>query len=233
MNDNHAKRATFISHTATSAPHDAERHSADNTPASATSRGPAGARGAVRERLLSAARHQFTEYDFPTVTVRAIAKEAGCDAGLVGYYFGSKAGIFREAMSLPKDPVELILNAFGNGGIGSGERILLAIMKLWEESEANNNFRIFASSMLSSEAAMHVFRAWIDTNLSTPLIKRLHGANRRIRLEMGFAQVLGLVITRYIYGMEPLASMPKEQLAHVYGAHIDATLAGATGTPGS
>ena len=189
------------------------------------SRGPHASRGEVRERLLEAARALFTEKDFPSVTVRAIAQEAHCDPGLVSYYFGSKAGLFREAMSLPQDPVTIISTAFGDGTSGTGERVLLAVMDLWENAAAHNNFTVFASSLLSSEAAMQMFRAWLDVNLATPLTARLVGANRRLRFELAFAQVLGLIATRYIYGMQPLAGMPKEQVAQIYGRHVDGALA--------
>lgn len=166
--------------------------------------------------------------DFPNVTVRAIAARAQCDPGLVSYYFGSKAGLFREAMSLPRDPVTIISAAFGDGSAGAGERVLLAVMELWENAAAHNNFSVFAVSLLSSEAALQMFRQWLDINLATPLTQRMPGAgeSRRVRFELAFSQVLGLVTARYIYGMQPLASLPKAQLARLYGPMIDAVLSG-------
>ena len=193
---------------------------------SRAARGPAAARGEVRGRLLEAARELFSTHDFPSVTVRAIAERAGCDPGLVSYYFGSKAGLFREAMSLPHDPVKIISQAFGDGRAGTGERVLLAVMELWESAAVTSNFSIFASTLLNSEPAMQMFRGWIDINLATPLVRRMHGSRTRLRFELAFSQVLGLVTTRYVYGMQPLASLPKERIAQLYGPRIDAVLAG-------
>ncbi|MDD7466184.1 MAG: TetR family transcriptional regulator [Actinomycetaceae bacterium] len=191
-------------------------------------RGPAAARGHVRERILTVAHQAFSERDFPSVTVRSIAAEAGCDPGLISYYFGSKAGLFREAMSLPNNPVEIISQAFGDGRSGTGERVLLAVMDLWETAAAHNNFSMFVASLLNSEPALQMFRTWIDVNLATPLMQRMRGSgeNRRVRFELAFSQILGLVATRYVYGMQPLASLPKAALASSYGPSIDATLAG-------
>lgn len=191
-------------------------------------RGPTAARGHVRERLLAVAHEAFSAHDFPSVTVRSIAAEAGCDPGLISYYFGSKAGLFREAMSLPDNPVEIISQAFGNGRSGTGERVLLAVMNLWEDAAAHNNFSMFVVSLLNSEPALQMFRTWIDVNLATPLMQRMpgRGEDRRVRFELAFSQILGLVATRYVYGMQPLASLPKAALASRYGPSIDATLAG-------
>lgn len=189
------------------------------------SRGPRSGRGEMREQLLIAARELFSAQEFPSVTVRAIAKRAGCDPGLVSYYFASKAGIFRAAMSLPQNPVEVISAAFGDGRRGTGERVLLAVMNLWEHAAAGSYFSVFASTLLSSPAALQMFRSWIDSNLAAPLVERIGGKDARIRFDLAFSQVLGVIATRYVYGMRPLADIPKEQLAHRYGSHIDAVLA--------
>lgn len=203
---------------------DGARMCKDEEASVAGRRGPAASRGEIRERLASAAKELFTEQDFPSVTIRAIADRAECDPGLVSYYFGSKAGIFREAMSLPADPVQLISDAFGDGGRGTGERVLLAIMELWEESEAGANFRVMVTSVLSSDLSLQVFRAWMNEQMLTPLVERLGVPDARLRIEMAFSQALGLFATRYVYEMEGLAAMPRQQLARIYGAYLDLTL---------
>ncbi len=63
-----------------------------------TSRRP---RGEPRRLLLDAARELFARRDYRSTTTREIAEAAGVTEYLLFRHFGSKAGLFREALVLP------------------------------------------------------------------------------------------------------------------------------------
>jgi AcrR family transcriptional regulator len=58
-------------------------------------------RGAPRKLLLAAARDLFARQDYRGTTTREIAEAAGVTEHLLFRNFGSKAGLFREALVLP------------------------------------------------------------------------------------------------------------------------------------
>jgi AcrR family transcriptional regulator len=58
-------------------------------------------RGEPRRLLLNAARELFARQDYRSTTTREIAQAAGVSEYLLFRYFGSKAGLFREALVLP------------------------------------------------------------------------------------------------------------------------------------
>lgn len=58
-------------------------------------------RGEVRRLLLDAARERFARQDYRATTTREIAEAAGVTEYLLFRHFGSKAGLFREALVLP------------------------------------------------------------------------------------------------------------------------------------
>lgn len=58
-------------------------------------------RGAPRTLLLDAARDLFARRDYRSTTTREIAEAAGVTEHLLFRHFGSKAGLFREALVLP------------------------------------------------------------------------------------------------------------------------------------
>ncbi|MBY0795277.1 hypothetical protein [Corynebacterium parakroppenstedtii] len=67
----------------------------------------------------------------------------------------------------------------------------------------------------------------------TPLLlnrieSRLEGSEseRHLRASLAASQVAGLIITRYIVQLEPLASMPREQLVDLVGPTIQHYLTG-------
>ncbi|MBV9638784.1 MAG: TetR/AcrR family transcriptional regulator [Mycobacteriaceae bacterium] len=58
-------------------------------------------RGEPRRLLLDAARDLFARKDYRSTTTREIAESAGVTEYLLFRHFGSKAGLFREALVLP------------------------------------------------------------------------------------------------------------------------------------
>jgi len=58
-------------------------------------------RGEPRRLLLDAARELFARTDYRSTTAREIAESAGVTEYLLFRHFGSKAGLFREALVLP------------------------------------------------------------------------------------------------------------------------------------
>ena len=75
----------------------AKRQAAAETSVQATRR----PRGEPRRLLLDAARTLFARRDYRSTTTREIAEAAGVSEYLLFRHFGSKAGLFREALVLP------------------------------------------------------------------------------------------------------------------------------------
>src|SRR6516164_9270007 len=57
-----------------------------------------GSAGNVRERLLHAARDLFLRYGYRAVSSRQIGAAAGVNFAMIRYYFGGKAGLYREIL---------------------------------------------------------------------------------------------------------------------------------------
>src|ERR1700743_200281 len=70
-------------------------------PVEAVTSGARPPRGAHRKLLLAAARDLFARQDYRSTTTREIAEAAGVTEHLLFRNFGSKAGLFREALVLP------------------------------------------------------------------------------------------------------------------------------------
>ncbi|EKE72166.1 TetR/AcrR family transcriptional regulator [Gallaecimonas xiamenensis] len=59
----------------------------------------------ARARLIAAALHCFSHQSFAKVSTRQLAREAGVDAALIRYYFGSKLGLFEQMFRETLAPV--------------------------------------------------------------------------------------------------------------------------------
>jgi AcrR family transcriptional regulator len=71
------------------------------TPSKASASPARRPRGEPRRLLLDAARELFARKDYRSTTTREIAESAGVTEYLLFRHFGSKAGLFREALVLP------------------------------------------------------------------------------------------------------------------------------------
>ncbi len=184
-------------------------------------RGPKAARGEVRHRLLEAARHQFSENTFSNVTLRGIAAEAGVDPGLISYYFGGKTGLFRESMSLPRDPGAIIMASLGDNLDGAGERALHALFDQWRLAESSEtSSRQLIQSLLESPTTLDTFHVWIDEEIITPVSHMLAGPKKRERAAAAVGTVFQLLSIRYVVKIEPIASLSDEEVIALYAPVI-------------
>ncbi|MEZ7898539.1 MAG: TetR family transcriptional regulator [Flaviflexus sp.] len=195
-------------------------------------RGPRAARGQVRERLLKVARSHFWTKDYGDVKVRDIAEEAGVDPALINYYFKGKTNLFRESMLIPNDPIEIVADLFDGDRDTLGYRAVLGVLTLWEESEMSSTAKVLVRSILGSESTFADYRVWLDEAIITPSASKLGGPNAKYRVEAGLAHILGIVAIRYITQLEPLASMPREDVARMHGPIVQGIFTGQlTGRP--
>lgn len=192
---------------------------------SLAARGPSAPRGEVRDRLLEVAQEFFGTRTFSKVTLKEIAAAADCDPSLISYYFGSKVGLFRASMQLPSDPVDTIVSEL-RGGPGDGERLLYALMGLWEGAALTNHFRFIAASLLTDDAAFRTFTHWVANAFLEPLAQQLDGEDRVLRVQIASSEALGLMMVRYLYAIQPIAGLPRAEVAALRGPSIDRILFG-------
>lgn len=86
----------------------------------------------ARQRLLDAGLELFTEQGYKPVSTRMIAREAGVDAAMIRYYFGSKVGLFetiiRETFTPIIDQFRLSTPMNGHETQLSGEELIQQLM---------------------------------------------------------------------------------------------------------
>jgi AcrR family transcriptional regulator len=86
----------------------------------------------VREKLLTAARDLFLRYGYRAVSSRQIGAAAGVNFAMIRYYFGGKAGLYREMLYGVLQPTRAMLDAM-NGAHTPVELsdVLTDITRVW------------------------------------------------------------------------------------------------------
>jgi len=166
----------------------------------------------TRGQILAAARRSFARKGFGATTIRAVAADAGVDPALVHHYFGSKDDLFLVALEIPVDPRRLVPQVFEPGLDGAGERLLRLFLSVWEDPHARLPLLALVRSSLGRQGDESLLRQGILRMILEPLRSALPADEADRRMQLVISQLSGLVVTRYLLVLEPLASLPRDDL---------------------
>lgn len=185
----------------------------------------------TRGQILASARRSFAEKGFGGTTIRAVAVDADVDPALVHHYFGAKDDLFLAALELPADPRALLPTVFESGVDGAGERLVRLFLSVWDDPEAQLTMVAVARTGLVQEAEDSLLRQGILRLVQPPLRAALSADDADRRVQLVVSQMVGLVVARYLLRLEPLASMPAEELVAWVGPTVQRYLDGPLPTP--
>jgi AcrR family transcriptional regulator len=180
----------------------------------------------TRGQILASARRSFAEKGFGGTTIRAVAVDAGVDPALVHHYFGAKDDLFLAALEFPADPRALLPTVFEAGIDGAGERLLRLFVSVWDDPHARLAMVAVFRTGLVQEAEDSLLRQGILRLVQRPLRAALPDDEADRRVQLVISQMVGLVVTRYVLVLEPLASMPADDLVAWVGPTLQRYLNG-------
>jgi AcrR family transcriptional regulator len=148
---------------------------------------------ATRQAILEAAKSCFMHEGYEQVGVREIAARAGVDPALVNRYFGSKEGLFSEAVASKFDLRQLL-----EGDRATlGERLARYVLeKKAVGADYDPLVALLRSS--SSDVCSGMLRNAILQGLIRPLAARLDGPDAMARAELVGSTLLGLLVQRTV-----------------------------------
>lgn len=184
---------------------------------SVSSRGRRPGKPDTRTQILDVARRRFLEGGYQAVTMRSVATEAGVDLALVSYYFGSKKGLLGAALALAVNPADILGRAAQGGDAATfPQRALQSLLRLWEDPESGAPLRALIAGSAHDAVVANLVKEMIEVELIDLIAARIGGANARKRAAVFCAQMAGVIVTRYILRLEPVASMSSDELIRLY-----------------
>jgi AcrR family transcriptional regulator len=179
----------------------------------------------TRAEVLAAARASFAEKGFRGTTIRAVAASAGVDPALVHHYFGSKDDLFLAALEMPVDPRELLAPVVAQGPDGAGERLLRTFLSVWDDPDIQVRLLAVVRSVLSEEGAALLKDGFIPVVVG-PVLAELVADRPDVRIPLVSSQIVGLIVTRYLLALPPIAEMPSEDVVARMGPVLQHYLTG-------
>jgi AcrR family transcriptional regulator len=181
-----------------------------------------------RGDILAAAREEFATKGFDGTTLRGIARLAGVDARLVHHYFEGKDAVFTAAFEIPVRPQDVLEPVLAPGPDGIGERLVRMFLSVWDSPPGRQRIVALLSASLTSEAGARMLREFLASEVFGRIVAHLHSedgsGDAEIRASLAVSQMMGLVVARYVVGVEPLASLPPEDVVAFLAPTLQAYL---------
>ncbi|HCU48918.1 MAG TPA: TetR family transcriptional regulator [Micromonosporaceae bacterium] len=174
-----------------------------------------------RESILDAARRLFADKGFDATTVRAIAADAGVDPAMIHHFFGTKEELFRATLQFPIDPATEIPQIVAGGVDEVGERLVRTFVGIWDSPAGAVGASLIRSAM-SNDWTLRLLREFLTTQILRRVTAELKidPAEAPLRVSLVASQLAGLAMMRYIIKLEPLASLPSEQVVALVGPNV-------------
>jgi AcrR family transcriptional regulator len=197
---------------------------------STTRRGRRPGESGTRSAILTAARRLFAEQGYDSASIRDIASAAGVDPALIHHYFGNKDSLFTAAMRLPNLP-ELLGGALAANPSAAaegrlGEVLVRTVIRIWEDKSLQRTATGLLRSALTHDRASGMLRDFVRRAILGRVADRIDAPDRELRVSLVASQVIGLLMTRYILRVEPIASLNDEQLVQAVAPTLQRYISG-------
>lgn len=167
----------------------------------------------TRTEILEAARSVFAANGYDRATIRAIAAEAGVDPAMIHHFFGTKEQLFVATVDLPPTFLDSVRERFAGDRDGLGERLATFFFTVWEnETTRDSLLGILRAAMGGEDRAAETFREFLTTALIDQIAPHIQGENPRLRALLMASQLVGISMTRYVVGLEPIATADVDEI---------------------
>ena len=181
----------------------------------------------TRESILDAARRLFADKGFDATTVRAIAADAGVDPAMIHHFWGTKEELFRATLQFPIDPATEIPEITAGGKDEIGVRLARTFVRIWDSPVGTTGAALIRSAM-SNDWTLRLMREFLTTQILRRVVAELDLDPKEapLRVSLVASQLAGLAMMRYIVKLEPLASLPPEEVVALIGPNVQRYVTG-------
>lgn len=179
-----------------------------------------------RRRIAAAAVEEFGELGYESATIRSIAARAGVDSALVHHYFGTKADLFAEVADVPLRPDMAVPVILKGPREEVGERIIRYVLEAFEDEEVRRRGIMLLRTAVGGKLGSPLIVGFLSKKLLPRVASQLGVDDAALRADLVASQIAGMLIVRYVIGVEPLASAPIEEVVARVGPTIQRYLFG-------
>ena len=146
---------------------------------------------------------------------------------MVHHYFQNKDELFAACVELPADPREVLADVVVVPAGRRGEAILRTLLTLWD-SPVQPALLALLRGAVSSRAQAALLREVLSKRIVGVALVDLPDDDdgRRLRGSLLASQLIGLMVSRYVLKLEPLASATHQEIVRLVGPTLQRYLTG-------
>lgn len=181
---------------------------------------------ATRELIAETARTQFATLGYDRTSMRQVALKAKVDPALVKHFYGTKLDLFLAVVELPINPVVVIDYVVSGDPESIGLRLATVLLDVLDDEVRRRPMVGMIRAATSEPEAARLIRDFLTQNILVPIAERLEVDDAEYRAGLVMSQIAGVTLARYIVGIQPLATQPRERLAADLGVTLQRYLRG-------
>ena len=180
-------------------------------PKKAITPGPRDERGVLAARIVAGARDEFAQHGWAGTTIRAVARSADVDPALVYHYFGSKEGLLDAATNPPPKWLENVAKVWTTPIDQLGGALVRLMLASWADDEIGPTLRAILQTAAHEQTTREKLRRVVEGSLMGVAQLGSDERDRLIRSGLVASQMMGPALMRYVWKIEPIASMTDEE----------------------
>jgi AcrR family transcriptional regulator len=173
--------------------------------------GPRDERGVLAARIVTAAREEFAEHGWAGTTLRAVARAADVDPALVYHYFGSKEGLLDAATNPPQKWLESVAKVWTTPIDQLGAALITLLLASWADDEIGPTLRAILQTAAHEPSTREKLRRIVEGSLMGVSELGSDEHDRLVRSGLISSQMMGFALMRYVWKIEPIASMTDDE----------------------
>ena len=182
--------------------------------------------------VLNAARAAFASRGYAVTTVKSVAAAAGVAPAVVKSLYANKERLFTAAMRLPFDPADAEPELLAPGLEGMGERLVRLTLALVSDDAVRRDLvRVLRSDAAAGAATdgssvdqLRAMTEFMSASVLDRVVAALGVPDARLRGSVVSSYLMGIVMSRYVVKMEPLASASDDDIVAMVGPAVQALL---------
>jgi AcrR family transcriptional regulator len=145
----------------------------------------------------------------------------------VHHYFGTKDALFLAAVEAPLDPADLVAGVLDGDRDELGERLVRMFLGVWEGPAREPGLALIRSAV-AHEWSARLLRELLVTRVLRRVMAALDAPpdEREARAALVASQLAGVIMTRYLLRLEPIASASTEWLVATLAPTLQRYLTG-------
>ena len=174
--------------------------------------GPRDERGVLAAHILAAARDEFAEHGWAGTSIRAVARTADVDPALIYHYFGSKEGLLDAATTPPQKWLDAVAATWATPKADLGRQLIRTVLDTWTDEEVGPILRAVVLTAAHEDKTREKLRLIVERGLVGGSTLGADEDERLRRSGLIVTQLIGFALLRYVWKIDPIASMSEDQV---------------------